>query len=101
MTQVMQVTTVTMETMEMTTTKVMAMKMDMMKNRKENDDVEEITEESTHLAMAEDGGVEETMESQEPMDVVEEVPTAHAAVSNCPKRGNSLNRKPLNLRLWE
>ena len=48
--------------------------------QKENDDVEEITEESTHLALAEEGGVE-TMETQEPMDVVEEVPTAHAAVT--------------------
>ena len=50
-------------------------------DEQKDDDVEEITEESTHLAMAEDGGVEETMESQEPMDVVEEVPTAHAAVT--------------------
>ena len=38
---------------------------------------------STRLAFAD--GVE-TTENQEPMDVVEEIPTAHAA-SNCPKGG--------------
>ena len=44
----------------------------------EKADEEEITEESTHLEFA--GGVE-TMDTGEPMDVIEEVPTAHAAVT--------------------
>ena len=57
----------TMETMQMTTTEVMAMKMDMRNRRKT--DVEEITDESTHLALAGDDGGVETMETQEPMDV--------------------------------
>ncbi|CAL1129119.1 unnamed protein product [Cladocopium goreaui] len=61
--------------------------------QKENDDVEEITDESTHLAMAEDGGVEETMETQEPMDVIEEVPTAHAAVT-APKEETPEQKTP-------
>ena len=45
------------------------------------DDVEEITDESTHLALAGDDGGVETMDTQETMDVIEEVPTAHAAVT--------------------
>ena len=43
--------------------------------------VEEITDESTHLALAGDDGGVETMETQEAMDGIEEVPTAHAAVT--------------------
>ena len=39
------------------------------------------------------------MDAHEPMDVVEEVPTAHAAVT-APKE-EFPEQKPLNLRLWE
>ena len=48
-------------------------------DQKGNDDVEEITEESTHLALAE-GWWSRNHGTHEPMDVVDEVPTAHAAV---------------------
>ena len=38
-------------------------------------------------------GVEETMETQEPMDVIEEVPTAHAAVT-APKEETPEQKTP-------
>ena len=49
--------------------------------------MEEITEESTQLAFGD--GVD-TMDTQEPMDVVEEVPTAHAAIT-APKEESNEN----------
>ena len=55
--------------------------------------VEETTEESTQLALAGDESGLETMDTHEPMDVVEEVPTAHAAVT-APKEESPEQKTP-------